>query len=340
MRPPWSRSAWRLVRQIVVCVVLLAAADQTLRVYARGHFIPTRKLATAVRAGDGCVVFSGGSDVQSALVLATVERSWQGKAPCLADLALGGTSPDVRFMAFREYVSAPRRPAALVIGFKGHDVMDERDLAPGYHLGNDAMVYEWGTLADWGLYYPHLSFAAFDNGLRFLLYKTSAIAAHRQTLWIRLDLLQQRFGLKPKLETNALGNVEAFKEIEAQLRTAALANQTTMKNPAAYRLAAWPTRLVDTARRAGSRIWFVRLPATKASDRASFPDPATERAFTDYMTRLGREHGGGFIDLSRHPWVDDSLVVDGLHYSSRGAELISQALGRALGENAPVTEVP
>jgi hypothetical protein len=278
--------------------------------------------------------------MQSALELATVERFWRGdKAPCLANLALGGTSPDVRFMAFREYLSAPRRPSALVLGFKGHDVMDERNLSPGYHLGNDATVYEWGTLADLPLYYPRLSFAAFDNGFRFLLYKSSAIAAHRQTLWIRLDLLQQRLGLKPKVATNALGNVEAFKEIEAQLRTSALANQM-MKNPAAYRLAVWPTRLVEAARRAGSLVSFVRLPATKASDRASFPDTAIERAFAAYMTRLAREHGGEFIDLSHEPWVDDSLVVDGLHYSPRGAALISQALGRALGGSAPATEPP
>jgi hypothetical protein len=339
MSAPSSRSAWRLVRQVIVAVVLFATADQALRVYARAHFIPTRKLAAAVRAGDGCVVFSGGSDMQSALLVDTVQRSWQGsKAPCLADLALGGTSPDVRFMAFREYLSAGRRPSALVIGFKGHDVMDERELAPGYHLGNDATVYEWGTLADFPLYYPHLSFAAVDNAFRFLLYKASAIAAHRQTLWIRVDLLQQRLGLKPKLETNALGNVEAFKEIEAQLRTAALANQTTMRNPAAYRLAVWPTRLVEVARQAGSRVWFVRLPATKASERASFPDATIEKAFTAFMTRLAQENGGDFIDLSRDPWVDDALLVDALHYSPHGAELISQSLGRALAKNAPPTE--
>jgi hypothetical protein len=336
-----SRSAWRLVRQVLVCVVLIAAVDQSLRAYARGHFIPTRKLAAAVGAGEACVVFSGGSDMQSALEVATVERFWQGaKPPCLADLALGGTSPDVRFMAFREYVNAPRRPSGLVMGFKGHDVMDERNLSPGYHLGNDATVYEWGTLADFPLYYPHLSFAAFDNGFRFLLYKSSAIAAHRQTLWIRLELMQQRLGLKPKVETNALGNVEAFKEIEAQLRTAALANQTTMKNPAAYRLAAWPTRMVEAARRAGARVSFVRLPATKASELASFPDAGIERAFTAYMTRLAREHGGRYVDLSHEPWVEDSLLVDGLHYSPRGANLVSQALGRALGETMPAAEPP
>lgn len=324
---PYAR---RLVRQLVAFVVLFGLIDTGIRWYARTHFITSRKVTTAVAAGDGCLAFSGGSDMQSALQLPTLEQSLGPGGPCVADLALGGTSPDVRFMAFREYLAAPRRPSALVIGFKGHDVIDERDYAPGHYVGNDAAGYVWGSLADFSTYYPTLSFSALDNAFRFLLFQLTALGANRQTLWVRVDLLEQKLGLKPKLVTNELGNVQAFLEIEAEMRAAALANHE-QRDPATYHLAVWHARLVEAARSAGvTRISFVQLPSSSAFERALFPDASRRRAFDDFMTRTADKYGGKFVDLTHEPWVEDSLLVDGLHYSPRGAALISEAIGRAL----------
>ena len=137
--------------------------------------------------------------------------------------------------------------------------------------------------------------------------------------------------MKPRVATNALGNIQAFQEIEREMRVAALAN-AEQRDPQTYHLAAWPARLVGAARQAGvEHISFVKLPATTAFERAFFPDSAHRQGFEDFMGRLARHHGGQFIDLSQQPWVQDSLVVDGLHYSPQGATLISQALGRSLG---------
>jgi len=321
----------RLLRELAVVAVAFALVDGAVRHYARTHFVAPRKLAAALAAGDGCVVFSGGSDLQSALDVPLVAARWRGERPrCIADLSLGGTTPDVRFMAFRRYLEGPRRPATLVVGFKGHDLADERELDPGHYLGSDAAVYEWGRFSDLPAYYPTLSMKAVDNAVRFALMKATAIGAHRQAAWIKLDALEQRLGLVPKKEMNALGNVEAFRELEQEARSAALARRDQASG-AGFRLAVWSSRLIDAAQAAGARVSFVRLPGTAASERAYFADAAHERRFDDFMAALAREHGGVYLELAHAPWMNDALLVDGLHYAPRAAELISEALANDLG---------
>jgi hypothetical protein len=282
------------------------------------------------------MAFSGGSDMESALDAGALRASMQEQAPrCVADLTFGGTSPDTRFMAFRRYVQAGRRPATLVLGFRGYDIAKDYPPSPGRYVGNDAAVYAWGSLADFETYYPRLSFSAADNALRFLLFQATAIGAQRQVFWQKLDLLEQRLGLIPKKATNALGNVEAFKELEADLRAQAL-TQHDAEHRAGFRLGVWPARLVATARAAGVRqVAFVRLPGSVASERADFPDAAREREFDAFMSALAREQGGTYVNLAHEAWMNDGLLIDALHYSPDGARLVSTAIGRALDSPAP-----
>lgn len=321
----------RLLKSCLAFLALFALANALVRAYERHRFIPFQRVGRAIAAGDGCTAFSGASDMLTALDLPTIAGNWgSGPPPCLADLSIGGGSPDVRFMAFREYARV-RHPAALVIGFKGHDIVDSQPYTPGYYVGNDAAVYEWGTLADLKTYYPRVSFAAFDNGLRFLLFRAFALGAYRQSLWLKVEALEERLGLLPKKVTNALGNVDAFLELEADARDRALATQHTWERDSRG-LATWHGDLVRAA--GSARVSFVKLPARASVEQAYFADPASEARFDEFMRRLAAEHGGKFIDLSHAPWVEDSLLIDGLHYNARGRELISKELGRALGSAA------
>jgi hypothetical protein len=310
--------------------LLLAALDRGYRSYAQHHFIAPLKFQAALRAGQSCLVFSGGSDMQSALDLATVEALWgKGTRPCMADLTIGGTFPDVRFMAFRRYLAEGRRPSAIVIGFKGHEIVDRLELKPGYYLGSNAFAYEWGKFSDLTEYYPRPSFAALDNGLRFLLFRTTAIGAHRQALWQKLERFERHVGILPPLDENAFGNAQAFAELAAEQRAQALAARR--HDAAPYELELWPALLVDLAKRAGvNAISFVRLPTVAASERAYFPDPAVEDRFDRFVEELARAHGGQFINLSHEPWVNDSLLIDGLHYTEHGQALISRAVAERL----------
>lgn len=322
----------RLLRQLAVFVGVLALFDLSVRRYVHRHFLTPRKLDAAIAAGDHCLVFSGGSDMQSALDVRLIASEWRGTRPdCFADLSLGGTTPDVRFMAFRRYLEASRRPAALVVGFKGHDIADERELDPGHYLGGDAVVYEWGHFADFAAYYPELTVTAADNAVRFALMSVTAVGANRQAAWIRLDQFEQALGIIPKKQTNSFGNVEAFRELEAEARAAALARHA-QRGGAGFHLAVWAERLVDTAHAAGARVSFVRLPGTSASERAYFADAAHEHAFDELMSGLARDHGGKYVNLSHVPWMDDSLLVDGLHYGPSASRRLSEELAQELGQ--------
>jgi hypothetical protein len=310
-----------------VFALLFVLGNVAFRRYERTHFIPFRKLTAAVERGDGCVVFSGGSDMLTAIDLPTIAKhAKSGSPPCLADLTIGGGSPDVRFMAFRKY-AATRRPAGLVIGFKGHDIVDAQASAPGYYFGNNAAIFEWGSLADLRTYYPEPSFAALDNAVRFFLFQHVAFGAYRQGIWLKVEMLEERLGMRPKLVKNALGDVQAFLELEANARAAALATRMTWQQ-ADQRLAAWPAELVRAA--GDAHVSFVKLPARAVAERAYFADHAAEERFDAFVRRTAAEHGGTFVDLSHEPWVEDSLLVDGLHYAAKGTALISEALGRKL----------
>jgi hypothetical protein len=315
--------------------VLLCSLEGLTRAYSARRFIPNQRLAAALNAGNGCVVFSGGSDMVSALDVPALLGAWQGaKPPCIADLAFGASSADMRFMAFRKYLAAGMKPAGIVLGFKGHALTDQVELKPGYYTGNNAAVFEWSKLADLGVYYPHLSFTAFDNSVRFLLFRATAIGAHRQWLWLKVNQLEQRFGLLPKTATNAFGNVEAFLELEAENRTAALAAREQQAS-ASWHLTPWTAELVARAERAGVSVSFIRLPALSATERIYFHDAATERRFTSFVEDLARAHGGSYIDLAHAPWMRDSLLMDGLHYTPEGAALISHAVGAELSARCP-----
>jgi len=330
-----ARSRGRLRWQLLTLACVFFALEGLTRAYAARRFIPNQRLAAAVSSGDGCVVFSGGSDMVSALDLPSLLGAWQGTPPCIADLALGAASPDIRFMAFREYLKAGRKPAEVVLGFKGHGLTDDPEYAPGYYTGNDAAVFEWGKLADFRIYYPRPSFTAFDNSLRFLLYRSTAIGAHRQWLWLKINQLEERFGLLPSSAKNRFGNVEAFRELEAETRQAMLAAREQQPTTN-WQLMRWTAQFVAAAERAGvARVSFVRLPALAATERVYFRDADAEGRFTSFVSELARTHGGSYVDLARAPWVEDSLLTDGLHYTPRGAALISEALARALAAERP-----
>jgi hypothetical protein len=329
-----GRALARLGTRVLFGLGVLFALDLEVRVKGPHGFIPDRRLADAVQAGDGCTVFTGGSDMVSAIDATVLLSEWQsGAKPCVANLAIGGASPDIRFMAFRKYLREGRKPAAVVIGFKGHALSDELELKPGYYVGNDAAVFEWADLADLGTYYPELSFAALDNSLRFLLFRATALGARRQSLWLKVDQLEQRLGLVHKSATNAFGNIDAFLELEAENRAAAAAASQSQRF-VEWRVMRWTAALIALAARSGvSQVSFVRLPALQATERAYFYDASSERRFGDFVTELAQKYDGTYIDLSHAPWMQDSLLTDGLHYSASGAAEVSHAVGRALYEH-------
>jgi hypothetical protein len=97
-------------------------------------------------------------------------------------------------------------------------------------------------------------------------------------------------------------------------------------------LARFNARLVEAVVRAGARsVYFVRLPALAATERAYFADERSEDIFNHFMQENAQRHHGKYVDLSQAAWMQDTLLLDGLHYSPVAAAHITAAVGDALG---------
>jgi hypothetical protein len=324
-----------LVVELLVFFALLGGIDTSVRRFAERRFIPFATLRSAVQQGDKCFVVTGGSDMQSAMKTSALEAALVPRAaPCVANLAIGGTLKDARFMAFRRYLSEGRTPAALLVGFKGYDVADEVPETPGYYVGSNAAVYAWGALADLKTYYPEWSFTAADNSFRFLLYRVTALGAYRQALWERVNALEERAGLRAPNLMNSFGYVKEFVALDETKRRVALTRQR--HGAQQWALARFNAELIHAAERAGvAAVHFVRLPALSATERAYFADAESKRSFDEFMQRTAASHHGRYIDLSHASWFEDSLLLDGLHYAPRGGALITEAVIEALRDPAP-----
>lgn len=323
-------SSWRLSIQLVVFAILLLALDAMVRSYGQRHFNPFVKLNAALERGvnapaaDPCIVLSGGSEMASAMderELAAALVSHGVGTACVADLSIGGASIDVRFMALRAYVRRGGRLDTLVLGFRGSAVADASELAPGYYVGNNAAVYDWSTLGDLATYYRRPSFAAIDNAVRLALFRWTSIGANRQAFWARVDALESSVGLRPKVATNRFGVVDEFMKMAVAAPPAATTD---------WHLGRWYVQILDLAASRRARVVFLRLPALARAEQSSFGSPGSRRSFDAFVERIARGGDGRYVDLSTRPWVEDSLIIDGLHFNARGAQLVSRSLGDAL----------
>ncbi len=83
--------------------------------------------------------------------------------------------------------------------------------------------------------------------------------------------------------------------------------------------------MVETCRRHGVRVMFVRMPEN--SCMRQYP-PALKARIETFYADLKRDTGVDFIDA--RTWVDDPGFIDGTHLLPEGAVQYSSRLGLAL----------
>jgi hypothetical protein len=322
----------RLWVQLLVCALALFVLDRTVRSYGHRHFNSFLRLDKAVReaatatGGDPCIVLSGGSETVSAIdekELAAVLLARGVKASCIADLSIGATYVDVRFMALREYVGRGGKLDTLVLGFRGLALVDSPDLTPGYYLGNNAALYDWSTMRDLATYYRRPSFEALDNSLRVALLRQTSIGANRQAFWARVNAIEIGVGMRPSVLTNRFGVVDEFMKI---------ADEQPHVHASTWQIGRWYAEILRVAKDHHARVFFAKLPALKRAEEAYFTSAESRASFDTFVDTVARENGGRLIDLSAEPWMEDSLLIDGLHFDARGATLVSRALASALAD--------
>ncbi len=323
----------RLWPQLLAFAIALVVIDRAVHAYALRHANGLVRVEQALQSSAlatpaaQTIVLSGDSDMESAIDTGEILAGLAARGVTnqrLANLALGGTDADVRFMALREYLERGGKMDTLVLGYRGTEPADDEPLRPGSYTGNNAVVFTWGRFGDLAIYHPHASFAAVDDALRFTLFRATAIGANRQALWAKVTRAEARLGMRPFGATNAYGVVAEFSKL-AEAHDAPA--QTT-----AWALGRWYRAIVSLAASHGARITFVRLPALKRSEQTYFANDESRRAYDALLEGVAGAHGGRRVDLSAEPWVGDWLIVDGLHFTNRGAALVSRAMGEALAE--------
>ncbi len=319
----------RLWIQIGSFLLLLIAIDAGIDRYGKRHFTPYSILDNAKAAGNLCVGIVGSSE----MVTAYDERAFKealaplGDAPCIANLAIGGTGQDIGYFALREYWKSGHSLRLLVIGFRGFSLIEDGEYAPGYYFGNNAAAFEWGNWRDLAIYFPNYSFAYFDNLIRFAIHSHSGLGVFAAAIWANLRRWELDVGVRKSDGTVAADVTNAFLEVAKDM---AGPEENTPGASRGWKLDRWTERIVSEAKLRKTPIFFLRLPAAQKEDLALRVDEPVRRSHLRFLTKTARSLDGDLINLMTEPWVQDSLFVDGIHFSPQGAKLISATTGRYL----------
>lgn len=323
----------KLIVAAVTAAIALLAADRLLDWYGRRHFLPEQQLQAALSRGDGCLLVLGDSRMAAGLDQAALHQalSQRGADRCIADLAIGATDVSGAFLAARRYVSAGRKPALVLISKVEDSLIDPEVTGPRMMVGNNALHLMWSRPGDVFAEidgFPFASVAAFDDGLRFLIARGTALGRYQSLVSLRVQRLQDGLTGRDRGAENRFGQLSDMAALERDLRERANARLTAAAAGSGRR-SSWFDRLVELLQSQGARVVVVELPMPSAyrqriSDSAAAAD--YRRAFTAGVSA----RGVAFVDLSRAPWVEDGLFADALHLNAAGAAYLSLAVGASL----------
>ena len=214
-----------LLISIATAVAALVAVNLVLGWYGPRHFVPEQQMQAALSAGDGCILILGDSRMaagldQGALHQALIQRRADR---CVADLSIGATNVSGAFLAARRYLSIGRKPALAVVGKVEDSLLDpDRDATgPRMMVGNNAIHLTWTTPRDVFAEidgFPFASVAAFDDGLRFLIARSTALGRYQSSVTLRAQRLQHALTGADRGSENRFGKFSDMAALERDLR--------------------------------------------------------------------------------------------------------------------------
>jgi len=318
-----------LLLAVLTAVALLALVEVAFRERVKSSYIPERTLASAIAAGDGCVVTLGDSRMVAGVRIPAFGRELAraGTARCHAQLAIGGAHVVAHYLALRRYLAAGRKPKLIVLGITLESALS-RELPPDGMIGNQAVALGWSEASDVTLIYPGFPARDFDSGLRFLMKRPFSLTAFGSLAWLRVQAMQDRLVGNERGPTNQFG---AVADMQALARS--------LTRDVSDRIEGFPERvplhpafraLVDLAFTHGVPLLLVELPmpaafrrALTASDRA----PALRAELVALIERRGGRH----VDLGEPAWLLETHFADGLHLGPEGAERFTAELAAVSG---------
>ena len=328
--PPWW--SFFLFPALLLCV------DRCFCAFASQHFIPARKLETAlgVRAAD--VVVTGDSRMAAAFVSQSFGAGWRagtGFAPRVADMSLGGVGLAGQVVAVRRFFERGGTARLVLLGTVP-EALKYEPADPDNWIGNEAITIWWSHATDAKVHFNEESSnpRTFDARFRFTMYRVSTLASLRSLLWFRAQRLQDSLLQKDRMPSNAFGEVDEMRALEA--RWVAQGLEASRAGVAAWTLSPWVCelrRVVDDHR---ARLIVAELPMP-----SSYRPVRESGLGRELRTRLPTDFCGRnvpWVDLSTLPGLTDADFSDGLHVGHGGAELVSQLLGLRTAVLSPPRE--
>ena len=317
--------------------IILGAADRVLGSFGARHFLPEQKMQAALQAGDGCILVLGDSRMVAGLDERAAHEALRrrGADRCIADLAIGATDVSGAFLAARTYLAAGRVPSLVVVGKVEDSLLDPDITGPKAMVGNNALHLVWSTPGDVFAEvpgFPFASIAAFDEGLRFLASRATALGRYQSLVSVRVQRLQDALTGTGRGSENRFGALGDMARLEQEFRSHAAARLAdAVARPGAR--SRWLDALLDAVEARRTRVVVVELPMPEAY-RRQVSDRPEAAAYRQLFAAALSARGHGFVDLSRATWAEDVMFADALHLGPAGAARLSRDLVEQLAVTA------
>src|SRR6516162_1016020 len=116
----WTSSHWSKVALTCgLALSLFSVAEVFFVAFARHHFIPARRLESALSAQPVDVLIAGDSRMVAALDQDRFQSGWRacgGRLPRIADLSLGGVDVTGQAIAIRRFFEAGGMTKSVLLG--------------------------------------------------------------------------------------------------------------------------------------------------------------------------------------------------------------------------------
>jgi hypothetical protein len=333
-----------LLLAIAAAVIAIVAADLGLGWYGNRHFLPEQRMHSALDSGDGCVLILGDSRMASAVDGVALHDALRrnGLDLCIADLSIGATDVSGAFLTARKYLETGRSPVLTVVGKVEDSLLDPDSAGPATMVGNNAIHLVWSKAGDvWAEIpgFPLSNLNAFDDGLRFLLARGTALGRYQSLLSVRIQQMQDRLTGMAARPSNRFGMTADMAALESTFRARANARLAEAVAAPGAR-SQWFDRLLTMLEAGGSRVLVVELPMPSKYRRDVRETPIAAAYRGSFAATLSAR-GHAYTDFGSAPWAADNAFADALHLNAAGAAHLSSDLGKALPiVLAPVSSHP
>jgi hypothetical protein len=331
-----SEQSKRLLASLAVCFVAILLFDRALGWHGTRHFLPEQKMGAALAAGDRCVMLLGDSRMVAGVDVPTLTESLRERGPerCIAGLAIGGTDIRAMYMMARTYLEAGRLPAVAVLGKVEDSLVDPDTTGHAMMEGNNSLHLVWSRPGDVFAEAPGFPFAsprAFDDGLSFLVARSSALGRYHSSASLAVQHIQARLVGRGIVPTDqSFGAKADMERLSEEWRTRAIVKLESLAAAAQPEgLHLWATALMDLLQEYGVKIVVLELPMPSGYRDVVSAQRASAEYRNWFKAALDRR-GGDLIDLSRPRWLSDAGFTDALHLNVASAIRLTHDLALGL----------